>query len=197
MPAKSGGEAMTFRHRFAVVVCAAACLQLVIARPAQSENINEFNLPGVQQLSHQASARLLNSISYTFRALAAAEQGDPKGADGMRREALGMLRATHDDFQRIRNEMKAQNIDFSKAPKTLGNAPMEVVFRRRGYNLPKTTAELAEIAIKEIDLYVAAVEALRFDGPANSRPAVLRVNDELHRLMELGVAISTLSDAAA
>lgn len=183
-------------HRYATVVSAVACLQLVLAGRAHLENVNEFNLPGVQELSHQASARLMNGIGFTFRALGAVEQGDPKGADGMRREALGTLRQTRENFQRIRNEMKAQEINFSKAPKTLNNVPIEIVFRRRGYGLPKNTVELAEIAIKEIDLYIAAVEALRFDGPANSRPAVLRLNDELHRLMELGVAISTLSDAA-
>lgn len=195
MLAEAGIEPMKHAHRCAILACAIGLLFGLVER-SRSENVNEFNLPGVQQLSHQASARLMNGISYTFRALAAVELGDPKEADGMRREALGTLRATRDEFQRIKNEMKAQDINFSKAPKTLNNVAIETVFKRRGYNLPKNTVDLADIAIKEIELYIAAVDALRFDGPASSRPVVLRMNDELHRLMELGVAISSLSDAA-
>jgi hypothetical protein len=140
---------------------------------------------------------MLNGVGAVFRALAVAEQGDPKGADGMRREALSMLKTARDGFQRMRNEMKPQTIDFGKAPKTLKNIPIEMVFRRRGHELPKDTAVLADVALKELDRYIAAIDKLTFEGGGKSRPAILQMNDDLHRLMELGVAISSLADAAA
>jgi hypothetical protein len=175
----------------------AALALVALSSAAHAENINEFNLPGVGQLSHQASADMLNGISYVFRALAAAEQGDPRAAAGMRSEALAALKKARENFQRVRNEMKSQDINFEKAPKTIGSASMEAVFRRRGYDLPKNTTALADVALKELDRYTAAIEALSFEGGGKARPAILRANDDLHRLTELGVAISTLSDAAA
>jgi hypothetical protein len=189
------GAGKTVMVIWRVAFCAAT---LTWAAPSalHAENVNEFNFPEVRNLSHQASSRLLAAVGATFRALAEAELGNKGGADGMRREALSMLQNALKDFQQIKNQMKPHKLDLAKAA-PINNVKVDVIFRRRGYEVPTDTAQLADIALREIGAYIKAVSALDFSGQGKGRSAVYRLNDELHRMMALGIAISQLADTAS
>ncbi len=96
----------------------APVLALILAsgQSARAENINEFNLSGVKEISHQASRVLLNGIVETFKAIAVAEDGDANGANGRKREAVSLLRRSQELYQKLVNEMKAQKIKYEKVP---------------------------------------------------------------------------------
>lgn len=191
-------DIVSIRHTVvavALVVAMTGEFAFVETHPARAANVNEFNFEDAREVSHQASAGLLNGISQTFQALARAEVGDVQGANGRKSEAIALLRSSREGFQRIVNEMKERKIDYKKL--SSADSLIAEVFQRRGYRVPQTTKDLAVIALREIDLYLAAVERLELGDPKTSRPALLRVNDELHRLMELGIFISELADVSS
>jgi hypothetical protein len=197
MPEASRCKSVTLaRSARIAALCAVALILSLATPPVRAENVNEFKFPEAQNLSRQASSQLLNSIGMTFRALAAAEQGNRDSANGLKREALSILEAARADFGRVKNEMKRRTIDLGRAPPTLNNIPIQMIFQQRGYPVPRDTAELADIALREAERYNTVLQALDFGDPNRSRPAVLRLNDQLHRLMALGVAISQLADAS-
>ena len=176
----------------------APVLALILAsgQSARAENINEFNLSGVKEISHQASRVLLNGIVETFKAIAVAEDGDANGANGRKREAVSLLRRSQELYQKLVNEMKAQKINYEKVPPNGFPRPLPQILERHGHRMPQTTTELASIALKELEKYLSAVEPLQFGVVSVSRPQLLVVNDRLHSVMELGIVISQLSDTA-
>ena len=177
----------------------APVLALILAsgQSARAENINEFNLSGVKEISHQASRVLLNGIVETFKAIAVAEDGDANGANGRKREAVSLLRRSQELYQKLVNEMKAtQKINYEKVPPNGFPRPLPQILERHGYRMPQTTTELASIALKELEKYLSAVEPLQFGVVSVSRLQLLVVNDRLHSVMELGIVISQLSDTA-
>ena len=178
--------------RVIYVIAVMTCVASPIAR---AENVNEFDLPEIRDLSRQASSGLLSAISTTFQALAAAEQGNTDDARGRRREALSMLESAMGDFLQIKRRMKPRTLNLKQTPMISG-VEIEDIFKQHGYPMPSDTSQLAEIAINEIGLYIKAVRALEFDGHGRGRSAVFHLSVQLHRLMALGIAISQLADSA-
>ena len=62
--------------------------------------------------------------------------------------------------------------------------------------MPKTAAGLAKIALGEVNIFSEAVSGLKFGQKDLSRAAVLRVSAALKRVLDVGVVISALPDAA-
>jgi hypothetical protein len=184
---------MSARRDLVLAVIATAS---VAANAARAEIINEFNFPEVREVSHQDSARMLDACGMMFRALAAAERGDRGGANGLKKEAASMLQSARDEFQRMAREMKARPIVPALAPRLPNGAPIEAIFAQRGVAIPKDTAQLADLALTQIEQFAAAVNAIDFETPAAARAGTLRVNDGLYRLVTFGVAISNLADTA-
>ena len=173
------------------VVCTGVC-----GTSATAEYVNEFPFPEVTKQAHEASAVLLEGISMTFRAIAQAERGNQDGARGNQKEALSLFTRSQELFSQVRREMRVRPISLVKAPKMFAGRPIEAIFASYKLAVPKSTAELAAIADGQLTAYKKAVELINFGERSASRAQIDEMTRQLRSLMELGLIISALADAA-
>ena len=163
---------------------------------AFAENVLEFPFPEVVTPARQASAELLDAASKALAAMRQAELGETDAANQQLLEALSELEQSREGFTAVGRQIQDRPISLDKAPKEINGVAIDRILATYKIEMPRTTRQLANIAVGEAVALREAIGALRFEPKGASRTAVFRVSQALHRALDVGVVVSMLADAA-
>jgi hypothetical protein len=63
-------------------------------------------------------------------------------------------------------------------------------------SMPTTTGGLSRLAKEEVDRFTSQMKELKFTDVRSARVSTLRASEMIHRLLDVGVLVSALAEAA-
>lgn len=160
-----------------------------------------FNLPNTQyeEESRAAAISLIRSIQLIYEAILLLEQNEFSGADGALSEskseaetALQIYREIEASVEGDDSEVQVRDLQaiFRENPDTYGR--FTNFANAIGITAPNTLAEVIDIAVRELNVYLERLGAVNFEGPPFFN-AVNDVQSAIDRVVFVGTLIPRLT----
>jgi hypothetical protein len=164
-----------------------------VARSATAELVLNFPLKGDNAFSRQASAALLYGATQILAAIQMAEIDRDKASSNLK-EGLSYLEKARQMFAEVQKRAGSAPLNPEKM-KLLKEAVARIVSTHK-ITMPKTMDELSQLAMSEVNRFMAATKEMGFDSTQRARSTTLTFSAAINRLLDVGVLVSELADTA-